>query len=101
MSDSEEGGDTENQPATGFDRYRSLLDPTLPILVPTDQVPSLRFKAGGWGLLQSSVEVGAAIEARIADKGFFLFRVNEDQSGGVELSEPPTSVPTKRDGETT
>jgi hypothetical protein len=26
----------------------------------------------------------------LADKGFFLFRVNEDQSDGVELSEPPT-----------
>jgi hypothetical protein len=90
MSESAEGGDTESQPATGFDRYRSLLDPTLTILVPTDEVPPFRFKAGGWELLQSSIEVGAAIEARIADKGFFLFRVNEDQSDGVELSEPPT-----------
>jgi hypothetical protein len=94
VSDSDEGGDTESQPATGFDRYRSLLDPTLTILVPTDEIPPFRFKAGGWELLQSSIEVGAAIEARIADKGFFLFRVNEDQSGGVELSEPPTPLQT-------
>jgi hypothetical protein len=96
MSDSEEGGDTESQPATGFDRYRSLLDPTLTVLVPTDEVPPFRFRAGGWELLQSSVEVGAAIEARIADKGFFLFRVNEDLSGGVELpNRQPHCRPTR------
>jgi hypothetical protein len=97
MPDSDEGGETESQPATGFDRYRSLLEPTLTILVPADEVPPFRFKAGGWELLQSSIEVGAAIEARIAEKGFFLFRVN----GGVELSEPPTPLETERDGETT
>jgi hypothetical protein len=94
MSDSEEGGDTESQPASGFDHYRSLLDPTLIILVPADKVPPFRFKAGGWELLQSSIEVGTAIEARIAHKGFFLFRANEDLSGGVELSEPPTPFQT-------
>jgi hypothetical protein len=76
MSDSEEGGDTESQPATGFDRYRSLLDPTLTILVPTDEVPPFRFRAGGWELLQSSVEVGAAIEARIA-RGIVLIAASE------------------------
>jgi hypothetical protein len=102
MSDSEEGGETENdERTTGFDRYRSLLDPTLTILVLADEVPPFRFKAGGWELLQSSIEVGEAIKVRIAEKGFFLFRVNEDLSGGVELSEPPTSVQTERDGETT
>ncbi len=96
MRDSDEGGDPESRPNTGFDRYRSLLDSTLTILVPTDEVPPFRFKAGGWELLQSSIEVGPAIEARIAEKGFFLFRVNEDLSGGVELSEPPTPLQTER-----
>jgi hypothetical protein len=94
MRDSDEGRDPESQPTTGFDRYRSLLDPTITILVPTDEVPPCRFRAGGWELLQSSIEVGAAIKARITEKGFFLFRVNEDKSGGVELSEPPTPVQT-------
>jgi hypothetical protein len=96
MSDSEDGGDQESrlEPTTGFDRYRSLLDPTITILVPTDEVPPFRFKAGGWEMLQSSIEVGSVIKARIAEKGFFLFRVNEDRSGGVELSEPPTPMQT-------
>jgi hypothetical protein len=38
--------------------HRSLLDPTLTILLPADKVPPFRFKAGGWELLQSSIEVG-------------------------------------------
>jgi hypothetical protein len=92
--DGDEGGDPEGQPATGFDRYRSLLDPTITILVPADKVPPFRFKAGGWELLQASIDVGAALKVRIAEKGYFLFRVNEDQSGGVELSEPPAPVQT-------
>jgi hypothetical protein len=41
---------------SGFDHYRSLLDPTLTILLPADKVPPFRFKAGGWELLQSSIE---------------------------------------------
>jgi hypothetical protein len=45
--------------------------------------------------LQSSIEPGSAIKARIAEKGFFLFRVNEDLTGGVELSDPqnPVQIP--------
>ena len=35
---------------------------------------------------------GAALKARIAEKGFFMFRVNEDQVGGVELSDPQTPL---------
>jgi hypothetical protein len=58
-----------------------------------------RFKAGGWELLQSSIELGSAMKARIAEKGFFLFRVNEDQTGGVELSDPQTPVAIRREGE--
>lgn len=72
-----------------FDGYRSLADPNLRIFVAEDAVPPFRFKAGGWELLQSSVDVGSAIKARIAEKGFFMFRANEDQSGGIELIDLP------------
>ena len=94
MSDSDDGGDHESQlePTTGFDRYRSLLDTTVTIVVAKDVVPPFRFKAGGWELLQSSIEPGSAIKTRITEKGFFLFRVNEDLTGGVELSDPQTPV---------
>ena len=103
MSDSDDGGDHESQlePTTGFDRYRSLLDTTVTIVVAKDVVPPFRFKAGGWELLQSSIEPGSAIKARIAEKGFFLFRVNEDLTGGVELFDPQTPAQTGRDGEKT
>jgi hypothetical protein len=103
MSDSDDGGDHKSQlgPTIGFDRYRSLLDPAVTIVVAKDVVPPFRFKAGGWELLQSSIEPGSAIKARIAEKGFFLFRVNEDLTGGVELSDPQTPVQTGRDGEKT
>jgi hypothetical protein len=88
MSDSDDGGDQESQlePTTGFDRYRSLLDPAVTIVVAKDVVPQ--------ELLQSSIEPGSAIKARIAEKGFFLFRVNEDLTGGVELSDPQTPLQT-------
>jgi hypothetical protein len=45
--------------------------------------------AGGWEFFQSSTELGPVMKTRIAEKGFFLFRVNEDQTGGVELTDPP------------
>src|ERR1700730_19030834 len=71
----------------GFDGYRSMADPNLMIFVAKDAVPPFRFKAGGWELLQSSVDLGSAMKGRIAEKGFFMFRVNEDRSGGVELTD--------------
>ena len=40
-------------------------------------------------MLQSPVGLGSAIKARIAEKGFFMFRANEDQSGGIELMDLP------------
>jgi hypothetical protein len=66
-----------------------LADPTVTIFVPRDVVPPFRFKAGGWELLQSSTEIGSAMKARIAEKGFFMFRANDDQTGGVELTDLP------------
>jgi hypothetical protein len=88
----EADGSPESQPAlsAGFDRYRSLADPNLMIFVAKDVVPPFRFKAGGWELIRSSIELGPAMKARIAEKGYFLFRANEDQTGGVELSDPDT-----------
>ena len=82
----------ESQPASSaeFDSYRSLANSNIRIIVPKDVVPPFRFKAGGWEFSQSSAELGPAINARIAERGFFMFRVNEDQSGGgVELTDLP------------
>ena len=86
-------GSQDNQPASssGFDSYRSLADPNLMIIVAKDVVPPFRFKAGGWELLQSAIELGSAIKARIAGKGYFMFRANEDQTGGIELTDLPSS----------
>ena len=91
-SSKEADGSRESQPAVigGFDRYRSLADPSLMILVARDVVPPFRFKAGGWEFLQSSAELGSAMRTRIAKKGYFLFRANEDQTGGVELTDLPS-----------
>jgi hypothetical protein len=90
----ETDGCQESQPTSsaGFDSYRSLAYSDVRIIVAKDVVPPFRFKAGGWELSQSSIEVGSALEARIAENGFFMFRVNEDQTGGTELTDlPPDS----------
>jgi hypothetical protein len=85
-------GGQESQPASSaqFDSYRSLADSNIRIIVAKDVVPPFRFKAGGWELSQSSIQVGLATKARIAERGFFMFRVNEDQTGGVELTDIPS-----------
>jgi hypothetical protein len=62
------------------------------IFVAKDIVPPFRFKAGGWEFLQSSTELGSAMTTRISEKGFFMFRVNEDQTGGIELTGPPSRL---------
>jgi hypothetical protein len=82
----------DGQAAAGevFDNYRSLGNSNLMIFVAKNVVPPFRFKAGGWELIRSSIEIGPAMKARIAEKGYFLFRANEDQTGGVELSDPET-----------
>jgi hypothetical protein len=83
----------EGQGSAGevFDNYRSLGDSNLMIFVAKNVVPPFRFKAGGWELIRSSIELGPAMKARIAEKGYFLLRANEDQTGGMELSDPETS----------
>ena len=81
--------DVEPSPNAGFDNYRSFANPNIRIIVAKDVVPPFRFKAGGWELLRSSNEPGSAIRTRIAGRGFFLFRVNEDGAGGSELTDLP------------
>jgi hypothetical protein len=68
------------------------------MFVKTDVVPPFRFKAGGWELLQSSIELGPAIKARIAENGFFMYRVSDDQSGSTEMS--PVISRAEGEGET-
>jgi hypothetical protein len=88
-------GSHDSQPASsgGFDSYRSVSDPNLMIIVAKEVVPPFRFKAGGWELFRASIELGSAMKARIAEKGFFLIRVNQDQTGGTELTDLPLPLP--------
>ncbi len=76
--------------SVGYDSYRGVRDPRLMIFVEHDAVPPFRFKAGGWELLHSSIELNSVMKARVAERGYFMFRVNQDRSGGVELSDPET-----------
>ena len=46
----------------GYDKYRSVADSNIVILVPKDVVPPFRFKAGGWELLESSVAQRPGLE---------------------------------------
>ena len=91
----EADGNRESQPelSAGFDSYRSASDPNLMIIVAKEVVPPFRFKAGGWKLFRPSIELGSAMKARIAEKGFFLIRVNQDQTGGIELTDLPLPLP--------
>jgi hypothetical protein len=85
----EPDGNEENKPKlnTGFDNYRSLSDFNLMIFVASDVVPPFRFKAGGWELLQSSINLGPAMVTRITEQGFFMCRINEDQTAWTELTD--------------
>jgi hypothetical protein len=88
-----DGGQESQHTSSGeFDSYRSVADSNVRIFVAMDVVPPFRFNAGGWELSQSPIDPGPAIRARIAENGFFMFRVSEDQSAGVELAGlPPRS----------
>lgn len=87
----EADGNRESQPelSAGFDSYRSLADSNLMIFVAKDVVPPFRFKAGGWELLRSSINLGPAMVTRIAEQGFFMCRINDDQSAWIELTDLP------------
>jgi hypothetical protein len=86
-TEADDGEEISPELSGGFDRYRSAVDSNLMIFVAKGVVPPFRFKAGGWEFLQSSTELGSAMTHRIAEKGFFMFRVNEDQTGGIELTD--------------
>src|ERR1700722_6021511 len=90
LLDALNSGQDDEGVSNTFDNYRSVGDPSLMIFVKTGAVPPFRFKAGGWELLKSSIDLGPAMKARIAEKGFFMLRINEDQTGAVELSDPQT-----------
>jgi len=79
--------DQQASPTT-FDHYKSLADPALMIFVAKDAVPPFRFKAGGWELLNSSIDLGPTMKIRISEKGFLLCRVNNERSGWTELADP-------------
>jgi hypothetical protein len=77
----------EQASPTTFDHYGSVADPSIRIFVANDAVPPFRFKAGGWELLTSSIDLGPAMKTRITENGYFLYRVKDDRSGWIELTE--------------
>lgn len=87
------GADIENTSAT-FDSYRSVSNPKVVVFVPTQAAPPFRFKAGGWELVQRSIDLGPGIKARVAEKGFFMCRLVEEEPGWIELNDlavPPSA----------
>jgi hypothetical protein len=85
----------EQASSTTFDHYGSLADPSIRIFVANDAVPPFRFKAGGWELLTSSIDLGPAMKTRITENGYLLCRVNDDRSGWTELTDPSAGRTTK------
>ena len=83
---------SQSASSVDFDSYRSVSDPNLMICVEHDTVPPFRNRAGGWELLKSSIELGPAIKARIAERGFFMYRVNEDKVSWTELTDLPSAA---------
>ncbi len=81
--------------SVGYDSYRSLADSNLLIFVPKNAVPPFRLKAGGWELLQSSVELSSAAKAHIAEAGFFMSTANPTNQG--ELVSKSELVPSGHD----
>jgi hypothetical protein len=77
----------ETTPPVTFDNYRSVVDPEIVIFVPSGAVPPFRSKARGWDLMQSSIDLGPAMKARIAETGFFMCRLIEGGSGWTELND--------------
>jgi hypothetical protein len=75
-----------------YDHYRSVRDPSLMIFVVMDAVPPFRFKAGGWELVKISIDLGPVMMARVAEKGYFLCRVADNQAGWAELPDIPSRL---------
>ena len=91
----EADGSPESQPevSAGYDSYRSLADSNLIIFVPKHTVPPFRFKAGGWELLQASINLDSTARARVAEKGFFIATANPVSSGEVAPSDHDEPAP--------
>ena len=91
----EADGSQESQPevSAGYDSYRSLADSNLIIFVPKHTVPPFRFKAGGWELLQTSIDLGPAARARVAQKGFSIERANPESSDEIVPSDHDEPTP--------
>jgi hypothetical protein len=85
----EADGSRESPPeaSAAYDSYRSLADSNLIVVVPKHAVPPFRFKAGGWELLQSSIELDPAAKACIAEKGFFIDSASPISSGELVPSD--------------
>jgi len=81
--------------SAGYDSYRSLANPNIIIIVPKHAIPPFRFKAGGWELWQSSIELDSAAKERIAEEGFLMDPANLDGPSELISSdhERPLPVP--------
>ena len=84
---------SQRELSAGYDSYRSLADSNLLIFVPKHSVPPFRFKAGGWELVQSSVNLNSAAKACVAEKGFFIDRENPMSSGELVPSDHNRPAP--------
>jgi hypothetical protein len=82
-------GGQESQPeaSAGYDSYRSLADSSVIIFVPKHTVPPLRFKAGGWELLQTSVDLNPDARARVAEEGYLIETADSVSSTEVVSSD--------------
>jgi hypothetical protein len=76
----------QQEPSAGYDSYRSLAAPNIIIVVPKNAVPPFRFRAGGWELLEPSIGLNAAAQARVAEEGFFIGTANPVRSGELIAS---------------
>jgi hypothetical protein len=87
MSDSDDGGDqkSELELTAEFERYRSLRDSSVIIIVSKDVVPFQGGRLGAFAAVNRSRFGDKG--ARVVGKGFFMFSVNDDQTSGVELSD--------------
>ena len=79
--------EAETLPIAAFDKHRSQRDPNLAIFVTTGSVPPFRLKAGGWELIQSSIDLGPAMKSRVAERGFFMCRFDEGDASWNELTD--------------
>ncbi len=93
MTEDDDEQPSQPESSAGYDSYRSLANSNLVIFVPRHTVPPFRFKAGGWELLQSSVELDPVAKAGIAENGFFIDRINPMSSGELVPSEQNRPAP--------